>query len=87
MDFRFFFLVYGHHKIENFPVNKSGYRCWNGGQYTSIEAHFAYGPFDPCASVEVPDFSDPSPQGMNFIDFTKLCLNRRKKTREKEPNK
>lgn len=39
--------------------------------------------FDPCASVEILDF----PEGMNFVDFTNLCLNERKKTCEKEPDK
>ena len=78
VDLRILFLIYGHHKSENFPVNRFGYGCWNGGAYTSTEARFVYGAFDPSVVVKIPDFPDESPHRMNSIDFSKLCLNGRK---------
>ena len=75
LDLRFMFLIYRQHKSENFLINKCGYGCWNGGLFTSTEARFNNGPFDPCASVNIPDFSDSSLQGKNFVNFAKLCLN------------
>lgn len=32
VDLRFLFLVYGHHKTKNFPINKFGYGFWNSGE-------------------------------------------------------
>jgi hypothetical protein len=52
----FMFMVYSQHKVDNFPVKKFGYGCWNGGLFTREEACFNYGPIDPCASVNKPDF-------------------------------
>ena len=72
------FLVYSQHKSENFPANKFGYGCWNGSIFTSNEARFDNGPFNPCASVNILDFSDSSLKGDNFDNFAKLCLNGRK---------
>ena len=79
VDLRFMFLVYSQHKTENFPANKFGYGCWNGGLFTKEEARFYYGPFDPCSSVNIPDFSDSSIKNINFPNFEKLCLNGRKR--------
>ena len=75
VDTRFLFLIYGYHRTKTFLVNKLGYSCWNGGQCTSIEAHFHHGPFDSCASLTIPDYMDSSSQHVNFVDFTKLCFN------------
>ena len=74
---RFLFLIYAHHKGENFPVSKYGYGCWNGGPYNSKDARFVYGPFDPSASVKIPDLPDETPLRIQPIDFAKLCLNGR----------
>ena len=78
VDLRFMFLVYSQHKADNFPVNKFGYGCWNGGTLTKNEARFYYGTFNPCTSVNIPDFSDTSFKGKDYIDFKKLCLHGRK---------
>lgn len=77
LDLRFLFLIYAHHKTENFPVNKFGYGCWNGGVYTKTEARFTYGTFDPSASIKIPDFPDETPQRINAVDFSRLCLKSR----------
>ena len=61
-----------------FLVNKFGYSCWNGEQYTSFEACPTYGPFDPCASVNILDYFDSFLQDKNFVDFAKFCLDERK---------
>lgn len=79
VDLRFLFLIYSQYQADNFPINKFGYGCWNGGLFTSTEARFFYGPFDPCSSVNIPDFSDSSLQGKNFVNFTKLFLNGRRR--------
>ena len=73
------FLIYSHHKVENFPINKFGYGCWNGGFFTSNEAWFYYGPFDPCASVNIPHSLNSLFQGKNFVNFAKLGLNGRRR--------
>lgn len=39
---------------------------------------FDYEPFDPCASVNIPDFMDFIAQRKKIVDFTKLCLKGRK---------
>jgi hypothetical protein len=83
VDLRFMFLVYSLHKADNFPINKFGYGCWNGGLYTKNEAIFNYGPFDPCSSVNIPDFSDTSLKTADFADFQRLCLNGRKRVTKK----
>lgn len=80
VDLRFMFLVYSQHKAENFPANQFGYGCWNGGTYTKNEARFYYGPFAPYTSVNIPDFSDSSFIGKDYINFEKLCLQGRKRT-------
>lgn len=79
VDLRFMFLVYSQHKAETFPANKFGYGCWNGGTFTKRAARFYYGPFDPCASVNIPDFSDISYKGRDYFNFEKLCLHGRKR--------
>ena len=79
VDLWFMFLLYSQHKAENFPANKFGYGCWNGGTFTKSEARFYYGPFDPCTSVKIPDFSDSSFKGKEFVNFNNLCLNGRKR--------
>lgn len=79
VDLRFLFLIYNPYKTETFPLNKFGYGCWNGGQYNRTEARFYYGPFDPCASVNIPDFSDTFLKYKNCVDFEKLCLHGRKR--------
>ena len=79
VDLRFFILIYSQHKAENFPINKFGYGCWNGGQFTAFGARFYYGPFDPCVSVNIPYLSNSLLQGKNFLNFTKLCLNERRR--------
>ena len=79
VDLRFMFLIYSQHKLESFPITKFGYGCWNGGLFTSSEARFYYGPFDPYASVNIPEFSDSSLQGKNFVNFAKLFLNGRRR--------
>ena len=79
VDLRFLFLIYCQHKAKNFPINKFGYGCWNGGLFTSNEARFYYEPFDPCVSVNIPNFFDSSLQGKNFVNFAKLCLNGRRR--------
>ena len=79
VDLRFMFLVYSQHKAETFLANKFGYGCWNGGTFTKRAARFYYGPFDPCASVNIPDFSDISYKGRDYFNFEKLCLHGRKR--------
>lgn len=79
VDLRFMFLVYSQHKAETFPANKFGYGCWNGGTFTKRAARFYYGPFDPCASVNIPDFSDISYKGRDYFNFEKLCLHGRER--------
>ena len=79
VDLWLMFLVYSQHKAENFPTSKFGYGCWNGSFFTRNEAPFDYGPFNPCASMNILDFSDFSLKGNNFVNFVKLCLNGRKR--------
>ena len=79
VDLRFLFLIYNQHKVDNFPISKFGYGCWNGGFFTSNKAHFYYGPFDPYVSVNIPIFFDSSLQGKNFVNFAKLCMNGRRR--------
>lgn len=55
----------------------------DGECFTSIEAHFNYGSFDPCASVNIPDFMDFIAQRKKIVEFTKLCLKGRKLARRK----
>ena len=43
---------------KTFPIKFFGYGFLDGECFTSIEAHFNYGSFDPCASVNIPDFMD-----------------------------
>ena len=80
VDLRFLFLIYNQYKTENFPINKFGYGCWNGSLFSRTEARFTYGPYDPCASVNIPDFMESSNQNNLAIDFTKLCLNGRRRS-------
>ena len=75
MDVRFLFVIYSKDKANFFPINKFGYGCWNGRQYTIFEARFNYKPCNPCASVNKPYFSNSSLQGKHFVNFTKSCLN------------
>jgi hypothetical protein len=78
VDLRFMFLIYSQHKADSFPISKFGYGCWNGGLFSKNQARFYYGPFDPCSSVNIPEFSESSLQGKTFVDFAKLCLNGRR---------
>lgn len=52
VDLIFLFMVYSLHKAKTFPLNKFGYGCKNGRQYTAFEACFNYSPFDLCATPE-----------------------------------
>jgi hypothetical protein len=61
VDLRFMFLIYNQHKVDNFPVNKFGSGCWNGGFFTKEVVGFNYSPFDPCATINIPDFLDFPP--------------------------
>ena len=38
--------IYSQHRIENFLVNKVGYDCCHGRQFTSTKARCTCGPFD-----------------------------------------
>ena len=78
VDLMFMFMVYSQHKADNFPADKFGYGCWNGGFFTKNEARFYYDHFNPCASINTPDFSDSSLKNTNFPNFERLCLNGRK---------
>ena len=66
----FMFRIYSQHRIDNFLVNKVGYDCCNGRQFTSTKAHFTCRPFDTCASVNVPKFMKSLAQCVNFVDFS-----------------
>ena len=83
VDLRFLFLIYSPLKEKTFPLNKFGYGCWNGGQITPTDARFDYGAFEPCASVNIPDFSDSFLREKNRVNFLKLCLNGRKFAKHK----
>lgn len=58
VDTRFIYLIYGYHRTKNFPINFFRYGCWNGGHFTSSKAPFKYGSYDPCTTVNIPDFMD-----------------------------
>jgi hypothetical protein len=78
MDLMFMFIVYSQHKVDNFPVNKFNYGCWNGGLFTKEEAHYNHGPFDSCASVNIPDFFYSPLKDTIFFSYEILYLNGRK---------
>ncbi len=84
VDLRFLFLIYSSYKAETFPINKFGFGCWNGGLYTTTEARFDYGPFNPCTSVNIPDFSDSFLRNKDCVNFEKLCLNGRKVVKRRQ---